>query len=104
MWWLLVEYDDEYETQGWKGFADEAAVSEFADNVNVGEPLKIPPVSLSPEESATVVSEKGVAGSTVGGVGVGGKGTPDGAARASLIALGQISSISTLATHAQKES
>lgn len=19
MWWLLVEYDDEYETQGWKG-------------------------------------------------------------------------------------
>lgn len=57
MWWLLVEYDDEYETQGWKGFADEAAVSEFADSVNVGEPLKVPPVSLSPEESATVVSE-----------------------------------------------
>ena len=56
MWWLLVEYDDEYETQGWKGFADEAAVTEFAESVNVGEPLKIPPVSLSPEESATVVS------------------------------------------------
>lgn len=56
MWWMLVEYDDEYETQGWKGFADEAAVKEFAD-VNAGEPLDIPPVSLSPEESATVVSE-----------------------------------------------
>ena len=55
MWWLLVEYDDEYETQGWKGFADEAAVAEFSQ-VNVGEPLEIPPVSLSPEESATVVS------------------------------------------------
>lgn len=38
------------------GFADEAAVSEFANSVNVGEPLNIPPVSLSPEESATVVS------------------------------------------------
>lgn len=38
------------------GFADEAAVAEFADSSNVGEPLKIPPVSLSPEESATVVS------------------------------------------------
>eukprot|EP00752_Nemacystus_decipiens_P004528 g4135.t1 len=57
MWWLLVEYDDEFETQGWKGFADEAAVSEFADSVNVGEPLKIPPVSLSPEESATVLED-----------------------------------------------
>ena len=54
MWWLLVEYDDEYETQGWKGFADEAAVVEFSQ-VNVGEPLEIPPVSLSPDESATVV-------------------------------------------------
>lgn len=68
MWWLLVEYDDEYETQGWKGFADEAAVSEFADSVNVGEPLKIPPVSLSPEESATVVSAICAVGSTAGGV------------------------------------
>ncbi|CAM9335920.1 unnamed protein product [Ectocarpus sp. 12 AP-2014] len=57
MWWLLVEYDDEYETQGWKGFADEAAVSEFANSVNVGEPLNIPPVSLSPEESATVLED-----------------------------------------------
>ncbi|CAM9514465.1 unnamed protein product [Scytosiphon promiscuus] len=57
MWWLLVEYDDEYETQGWKGFADEAAVVEFADSSNVGEPLKIPPVSLSPEESATVLED-----------------------------------------------
>eukprot|EP00903_Cladosiphon_okamuranus_P009800 g9317.t1 len=57
MWWLLVEYDDEYETQGWKGFADEAAVSEFAESVNVGEPLDIPPVSLSPEESATVLED-----------------------------------------------
>lgn len=57
MWWLLVEYDDEYDTQGWKGFADEAALKEFAEtNVTVGEPLEIPPVSLSPEESATVVS------------------------------------------------
>lgn len=42
----------------WTGFADEAAVSEFANSVNVGEPLSIPPVSLSPEESATVVSEQ----------------------------------------------
>lgn len=58
MWWLLVEYDDEYETQGWKGFADESAVAEFSQ-VNVGEPLEIPPVSLSPEESATVVSRSG---------------------------------------------
>lgn len=55
MWWLLVEYDDDYETQGWKGFPDEGAVKEFSE-VNVGEPLKIPPVSLSPDESATVVS------------------------------------------------
>lgn len=58
MWWLLVEYDDEYETQGWKGFADEAAVAEYSQ-VNVGEPLEIPPVSLSPGESATVVSGSG---------------------------------------------
>lgn len=57
MWWLLVEYDDEHDTQGWKGFADEAALKEFAEiNEAVGEPLEIPPVSLSPEESATVVS------------------------------------------------
>lgn len=54
MWWVLVEYDDDYETQGWKGFADESALKEFAE-VNVGEPLAVPPVSLSPGESATVV-------------------------------------------------
>lgn len=52
-----MEYDDENDTQGWKGFTDEAALKEFAEtNVTVGEPLEIPPVSLSPEESATVVS------------------------------------------------
>lgn len=51
-----MEYDDEYSTQGWKGFADEPTLQEFALNSNVGEPLKIPPVSLSPDESGTVVS------------------------------------------------
>ena len=55
MWWVLVEYDDEHETQDWKGFADEGSVKKFAE-VTVGEPLEIPPVSLSPAESAMVVS------------------------------------------------
>lgn len=56
-WWLLVVYEDEYETRGWKGFPDETSVEAFAASANAGEPLKIPPVSLSPEESATVVSK-----------------------------------------------
>lgn len=51
-----MEYDDEYSTQGWKGFADEPSLHEFALNSNVGEPLKVPPVSLSPDESGAVVS------------------------------------------------
>ncbi|CAN0056017.1 unnamed protein product, partial [Discosporangium mesarthrocarpum] len=56
MWWLLVEYDDEYGTQGWTGVSGDKELQDFA-NRGAGEPLKIPPVSLSPEESATVLED-----------------------------------------------
>ncbi|CAM9143802.1 unnamed protein product [Choristocarpus tenellus] len=56
MWWLLIEYNDEYGTQGWKGISSDQELQTFASG-EVGEPLKVPPVSLSPEESASVLED-----------------------------------------------
>ncbi|CAM9892204.1 unnamed protein product [Chrysoparadoxa australica] len=55
-WWVLAECNDEAGTQAWKGFKSEQEMIDFTRR-RAGEPLKLPPPSLSVEESEKKIGE-----------------------------------------------